>query len=179
MATSILILLSIALLVMMTKIDLSSFHGLETKRLLLLGLTLSLVQLARLDAVFLNCLVLGTIIAINGRSTHSAKLLKNLFILATPSLITGSTYLIANYTAFRHLVPVSGMSKSMGRFSVNQNMLAQLTELRSLGDFTKIWTIFSALSILGVAYLIIFFGKQKSKVDTIGAASGSYVAAIT
>ncbi len=161
METSLLLPLCVLALVLVETIDCHSLSAVEWKRLLALGLTMALLQLARLDAVFLNLTVVASVFIntlVHGRVRQSAA---SLALLAAPSLIAGVGYLVVNRLGFGHFLPVSAQAKSMGVGLVNTRMLHQLIPTPSPGQVTSIWTVFSAMIIVSLACVLIFLAGRR------------------
>ncbi len=120
-----------------------------TKSLIVAGLALSLMQLARLDSVLLSLVL----VVICGIANHSAAGLKRLAWLALPSVVTGGLYLMTLYARFGYFIPTSGLVKSAGYSGLNAKFVAQLLNPRSAAD-GSLWPLFLAALILSIGYVM-------------------------
>ena len=114
---------------------------------LALGLILALVQLARLDAVLLNLVVVLFI----GLSSPWPVVWKNLFWLGLPIVMTGLAYLTFNFLGFGHLVSTAGLVKSMGNNLINDKFLDQLTN--PVNPDGTVWLVYTGMLLLAIGYL--------------------------
>ncbi|KPJ59968.1 MAG: hypothetical protein AMJ46_08430 [Latescibacteria bacterium DG_63] len=161
METSIVVLLCVLLLTRVRRVNICSLTRLRTSQVVGLGWLLAFIQLARLDAIFLNCTLLLTVVIAGYTATERLSFVKGLAVLAAPSLGTGSVYLLANYAAFGHFVPVSAVSKSLSETPFNYVMLRQL-----LGDpwsmrLTSTFTLFSAMLLVATVYVVAFCLRRR------------------
>lgn len=172
METSILIPLCVVSMIMIDKMDLWLSLHTDARKLTVLGVILSLLQLARLDAVFLNFIILisCTIICY---SKNRECMLKNIVIVSLPIFLTGSAYLTTNYITFKHIIPVSGLAKSMGSNLLNHKMIEQLTR-----DLANIWIIFSAMLVLTFFYILILLLRCRLAGSQIELSRNHYVSVI-
>ena len=132
----------------------------ETKSIAALGLVLSMVQLARLDAVFLNLAIL-LFVALKIRTLRHAR---KLVILGWFPLATGTLYVIINYSVFGHIIPTSGLAKSMQNetYRINQKFLGQLIAPNNPVD-GMLWIVFLGMFLLSAGYIaFLLFTKLKT-----------------
>lgn len=120
METSILLPLCIAALSLLNKLNRTEGYG----RYLLLGVLLSLIMLARLDAVML-CILMVIAAMMKVKANSSVRTGKSLILIVGPPIFVGISYLIANLVFFNTMMPVSGSMKS-AFFSFNQLFASQL-----------------------------------------------------
>jgi hypothetical protein len=120
------------------------------KRIVALGLILSLIQLARLDAVFLILVILALVLLTNRTPNNLSKPLA----LGLLPFITGACYLIYNHLVFGHMMPTSGLAKSMrsDSFLFNPKFLAQMTTPNNPVD-GMLWVVFSGMFLFSVGFV--------------------------
>ncbi|MBA3074366.1 MAG: hypothetical protein FP831_12260, partial [Anaerolineae bacterium] len=92
-----------------------------------LGISLSLAQLARLDAFLFNLTILVYIFF----SDRSAQKWMRLIKTGLPIFITGCAYLLFNFFTYQHLFPTSGLSKSIQGGWINKAFMAQLLNFKN------------------------------------------------
>jgi hypothetical protein len=119
-------------------------------RIVALGLILSLVQFARLDAVLLLLVILALVLLANRAPNNLTKPLA----LGLPPSVTGACYLIYNHLAFGHVMPTSGLAKSMRNdsFLFNSKFLAQMTTPKNPVD-GMLWVVFTGVLLVSVGYV--------------------------
>ncbi|UCF78754.1 MAG: hypothetical protein JSW03_00295 [Candidatus Eiseniibacteriota bacterium] len=161
METSLLVPLCIVSLVGIGKANHASLVASRNRLLLGVGVVLSMVQLARLDAVLLNFLMLVVVTGMNLSSGRKAKLLGKLFLLAGPAFLTGLAYFIANYSMFGHIVPVSAIAKSMGDGLLNKSMIRQFIEVAAAKNLTSVWAVFSCMLVLAGGYVVLWICSRR------------------
>ncbi len=133
----------------------------ENKEIVTLGMILSLVQLARLDAVLLNIVILLFVVYFNytlGRQIRAISL--GLF-----PFVTGALYLASNYAMFGHIIPTSGIAKSMQTDShlINYKFLGQLTNPNNPVD-GNLWIVFLGMFVFSVGYtLLLLLTRMNAK----------------
>jgi hypothetical protein len=153
METTILIPLMTTALLLLSRIKpwntLPESHNAH-KDWLVLGIVLSLVQLARLDAILFNIAVLALMLFID----QSSRKWEHIAITSLPILMSGGIYLIVNYVSLRHIIPTSGVAKSMGEELINMRFIKQLTN--PMNPEGTLWNIYFCMAFLAVAYVICF-----------------------
>ena len=125
--------------------------------LIAIGLNLSLVQLARLDAVFLTITILLFVAIMSAPRDR----LKRVFMLGLFPFITGSIYLLVNYAVFQHFLPTSGAVKSLASNTLwfNHKFLSQLTTPNNAVD-GNFWIFYLCLLFLSFGYLSLTTYKK-------------------
>ena len=151
METTVLLPLLVVALLLLEHIQPWRADSRNIKSMLVLGAVLALAQLARLDAVLLNGMVFLFVAAAYRRSGGYGRLAA----LGAAPFITGVGYLVFNYSVFGHLVPTSGMAKSLGSDSqfINTRFVEQLITGQS-SDGT-LWQVFLGMVVLAAGYLAI------------------------
>jgi hypothetical protein len=132
----------------------------SNKEMATLGGILSLAQLARLDAVFLNVVILLFVVYFNYTSYKQLRALT----LGLFPLVTGTLYLAANYAVFGHIIPTSGIAKSMQIDShlINYKFLRQLITPSNPVD-GMLWIVFLGIFVFSVGYILfLLFTTQKA-----------------
>lgn len=150
---SLLIPLSVAALLMLSQLDFT-FRSRESRlKASVLGWLIALLQLSRLDAVFLGAAIVVSVCS-RCLTARGPGRLRFIITVAGPPLVTGLAYLAANYVWFGHLVPVSGISKSMSEGSLNYLFLKQMFLARG-------WIVYSGMLILALFHLILFTARRE------------------
>jgi hypothetical protein len=168
---SLLIPLAVAALLVLSQMDFTFSSRKNLLRASVLGWLLALMQLSRLDAVFLSVTIVALV---SLRCLWSGKS-RNAWIVvavAGPSFVTGLVYLVVNYLWFGHIIPVSAMSKQMSGTGLNYVFLNQLFLARG-------WIVYSATLTLALFHLMVYVvRKQTFSFWTEGALNASIVVSI-
>jgi hypothetical protein len=145
--TSVLIPLAVLSLVLFARIEATSDSRGATAKLLLLGCLLSLLQLSRLDAVFLSLTIVLFVVL---RLVSMDRLpVARLCAIAGPPALTGTAYLSYNLLSFGWVTPVSSVSKSMGTEIINYMFFRQVTHSPS-------WMAYLGMLILAFYCLVTY-----------------------
>lgn len=150
--TVLLPLLMLAFL-LLKKISKQDSDGIDLKEFVNLGVVLSFVELARLDAVFL-VLTISFFLFFFTPGTVQLRLKKLVALGIFPLIVMGG-YLLINYLNFRHFVPTSGESKSLGGNTawINTRFVHQLITVNNPVDGT-LWVVFAGVLGISVLYLV-------------------------
>lgn len=142
-------LIVIALLVLSRIRPWLTSPGLLTS-LMVLGLVLSLTQLARLDAIWLVITIVVYVFVVSEPKNR----IKNAAILSFFPIISGLGYLLLNFVEYRHMIPVSGIAKSLPNnlFNINYVFLEQLISTNHPID-GNLWPSYACLLIIAIVYL--------------------------
>jgi len=128
----------------------------EYKKIVVVALMLSLAELARLDAVFLIFVALLLVLLTNRAPNNHGKLL----VLGLFPFVAGACYVIYNYLVLGHIIPTSGLAKSMHKDSqlVNTKFLAQMTAPNNPVD-GMLWVVFLGVVLFAAGYILwcLFF----------------------
>ncbi len=122
-------------------------------RLLLLGLGLALVELARSDAVLFAGVVLAMVWAAGRGAEGAGRRLRKLLLLGAPPVLAAAAYAGVNWMRFGNPMPVSGQVKAMQGIGLNVRMLEQLVRFRSGGELFGTWGVFSGMLVLSLVFV--------------------------
>ncbi len=132
----------------------------EYRKIFVLALILALAELARLDAVFLIFVVLLLVLLTGRAPNNQGKVLA----LGLFPFTAGACYLIYNYLMLGHIIPTSGVAKSMHKDShlINTKFLAQMTTPNNPVD-GMLWVVFLGILFLSAGYVLwcLFFKLKK------------------
>lgn len=160
METSILLPLSIAALSFLEKLNRTEGY----KRYLLIGLLLSLIMMARLDAVLLSILIVIAVI-VKVKAKPSVRTGKALLLTVGPPIFVGISYLISNLVFFNTMMSVSASMKSVF-FSFNRLFASQLFLLSDPMGMRSPWglyLIFLIMVVVGVSIRAFIYLHNKDK----------------
>jgi hypothetical protein len=132
-------------------------------RLVALGLSVSLLVMARLDDIFL---LFTTALFLLCREPRGSRGFRGALLVVLPSLVLLTAYLAFNYSAGQSLLPISGKVKSTGAAALTGNIAMALCDLfpplhglirpsYSLQDWS-ITAVRSSALILPVAFAVWF-----------------------
>ncbi|HEV2162120.1 MAG TPA: hypothetical protein VGR52_07820 [Stellaceae bacterium] len=119
---------TLALPILLWLVELSLRHAIftaapqPTRSLLTVGAALTLMCLARLDAVFIAAATIGAFVLIQQKRGLQAAL-RDGIVMGMPIAITLIIYMAANQTLFGAAMPVSGAAKALGAPFANLNPL--------------------------------------------------------
>jgi len=154
METSLVLPLSMVTLVFLDRSDPWGSARPSSGLLLLSGCTLSLVQLARLDAVFLSLAVLMTVAHASWRRFGFRAAASRVALLASMPIVSGASYLALNHARFGHFIPVSGMAKSLGATGFNVKFAQQLLYLPGAADRGVVWFVYTMVLVLCLLWVV-------------------------
>ncbi|PKO01993.1 MAG: hypothetical protein CVU43_10145 [Chloroflexi bacterium HGW-Chloroflexi-5] len=122
-----------------------------------LGISLSLAQLARLDAFLFNLTILVYIFF----SDRSAQKWMRLIKTGLPIFITGCAYLLFNFFTYQHLFPTSGLSKSIQGGWINKAFMAQLFNFKNPEGTA--WNLYLALIFVAIGFVVYYLTNTLRK----------------
>ena len=156
METSILIPLCLLVLFLSDKWNIWELKNVEVNKLILVGVIMAFAQMARLDAIFLNLMIVATLIITNFKSIRNKAILTKLLAVVFPSLISGFLYLSVNYILFGHLLPVSGAAKSLGAPGLNLALVHQIKSSLFPNTILSLGSIYDLVSVILFALCIVY-----------------------
>jgi hypothetical protein len=153
METSLLLPLSVLALTLLNSADPWESPRTGARMLLLIGVILGLVQMARLDAVLFNLSILGTVGAASWRRFGPRTAAARVAVLGFPAALGGAAYVAWNLVTFGRVVPVSGAVKTLGGVTLNTKFAQQLLHLPGAPDAGAVWLVYAALLVAAIVYL--------------------------
>jgi len=164
METSLLIPLLTIAIIILAKLSLwsqSDKNKGHEKYWIWLGITLSLAQLARLDTILFNFIILVWIFF----SDRSPQKWMHLVKTGLPIFITGCAYLLFNYFTYQHLFPTSGLSKTIQGGWINKAFIDQLVNFKNPEGTA--WNLYLVLIFVAIGFIAYYltnsFGKPKNQ----------------
>lgn len=176
METSILIPLCLLVLFLADKWNIWELKNVEVNKLILVGIIMAFAQMARLDEIFLNLMIIVTLIIINFKSIRNKAILTKLLAVVFPSLISGFLYVSVNYILFGvnyilfgHLLPVSGAAKSLGAPGLNLALVHQIKSSLFPNTIFSLSSIYHLVSVilfaLCIVYILVYVVIEKKDIS--------------
>ncbi|MBC8203882.1 hypothetical protein ISS30_04255 [bacterium] len=133
------------------------------------GVLTALMILSRLDTIFFAFAIAGIILMnqIKLKGVYINHILKNLILLASPSLLLVGCYFLINYSIFDRILPVSGSIKSS--FPFPQPRLGYLAGYREFTILMLCAVIFIIIYIKDLIGKAGFSNKDNWNLDTVTA----------